>query len=211
MKKNIIITVLGLFTFGIAMPTEATLYAPANGMIYDDVLQVYWLENANLADTNTFGVSGIASSGLMSWDKANEWIAAMNNASYLGFNDWRLPTSLNQDGTGPCSGFTCNDSEMGHLYFVDNIKYPSSGNSSGNFDNVDWHEYWTSTSSSTDSTKAWSFSFWTGLQSENFKTLTTFAVLPVRSASSPVPEPSTALLFSSGFAGLALLSRRRKN
>ena len=58
---------------------------------YDNVLNITWLANANLAASNTFGVSGISGLGRMDWNTANSWIAAMNSASYLGVNTWRLP------------------------------------------------------------------------------------------------------------------------
>jgi hypothetical protein len=72
---------------------NAALLSRAGGQAYyDDVLDITWLTNANLADTNDFGVTGINANGTMTWAKANEWIGAMNTANYLGTNDWRLPT-----------------------------------------------------------------------------------------------------------------------
>ncbi|MBL8223759.1 MAG: DUF1566 domain-containing protein [Chromatiales bacterium] len=59
---------------------------------YDDLLDVTWVANANLAATGTFGVDGIAADGTMTWFTAVEWVAAMNAAAYLGQDDWRLPT-----------------------------------------------------------------------------------------------------------------------
>jgi hypothetical protein len=59
---------------------------------YDDVLNITWMADANLAASNSFGVIGIGYSGAMAFSKANEWIAAMNTAAYLGTSDWRLPT-----------------------------------------------------------------------------------------------------------------------
>jgi hypothetical protein len=58
---------------------------------YDTTLNITWLANANLALTNTFGVSGINAQGRMEWDTANTYIAAMNTANYLGISTWRLP------------------------------------------------------------------------------------------------------------------------
>ncbi len=104
---------------------------------YDDVLDVTWLADANLAATNTFGVAGIFSNGTMSWDKAIDWIAALNDASYLGAGDWRLPkvTPLNGIGflydvsydgstdygfnqSAPDTAFAgSTGSEMAHLFF----------------------------------------------------------------------------------------------
>ena len=79
---------------------QATLIDRGGGLIYDDVLNLTWLQNANLAATNTFGVSGIQSNGTMTWDTANQWITAMNAADYLGYNDWRLPTMIDTGSSG---------------------------------------------------------------------------------------------------------------
>lgn len=70
---------------------------------YDSTLNITWLTNANLAATNTFGVSGIGTgsvAGQMNWNTAVAWIAAMNAANYLGINTWRLPhmVDINSDG-----------------------------------------------------------------------------------------------------------------
>ena len=71
--------------------------------VYDTGLGISWLKNANLAATDTFGVSGILSGGyMMSWNTAIQWIGAMNSADYLGYSNWRLPT------TAPINGSTFN-------------------------------------------------------------------------------------------------------
>jgi hypothetical protein len=76
--------------------------SPGSGVYqayYDTVLNITWLANANLAGTNTFGVNDIAPDGrIIHWTTAQNWIGAMNTASYLGYSDWRLPT------TGPVNG-----------------------------------------------------------------------------------------------------------
>jgi len=69
-----------------------------NGLVRDSALNVEWVKNANLAATETFGVQGILSNGLMGWDTAQEWIAAMNAAGYLGHDDWRMPRILPAHG-----------------------------------------------------------------------------------------------------------------
>lgn len=66
--------------------------------VYDDVLNVTWLKNANLAATETFGVAGISSDGGLDWYTAKDWISAMNAANYLGFHTWRLPTATPLNG-----------------------------------------------------------------------------------------------------------------
>ena len=94
--------------------------------VYDDVLDITWLANANLAASNRFGIGGISANGEMNWSTAINWIAAMNHSDsgegYLGFNDWRLPyqnpnsvagfNTVNYDpGTGALI------SELGYLYY----------------------------------------------------------------------------------------------
>lgn len=89
---------------------------------YDNDRDISWVANANLADTMDFGVTDINGNGTMTWDKANEWIAAMNTANYLDFNNWRLPTTLQPDascdqqdsGAGVGFGVGGTGSEMGH-------------------------------------------------------------------------------------------------
>ena len=53
-------------------------------MIYDDDLDITWLQDANYAQT-----SGHDADGRMSWDNAVAWADGL---SYEGYNDWRLPT-----------------------------------------------------------------------------------------------------------------------
>ena len=98
-KPLILALLAGLSLSGAA---QATLFDRGGGLIYDSALNITWLQNANLAATDTFGVSGIATGGYMSWNTANQWIRAMNSADYLGYSDWRLPT------TAPINGSTFN-------------------------------------------------------------------------------------------------------
>ena len=54
--------------FTLSFATQAALYDRGNGMIYDDVLDITWLQDANYAKS-----SGYDSDGLMSWAEANAW------------------------------------------------------------------------------------------------------------------------------------------
>lgn len=160
----------------VTLPCSATLMALDGGLVLDDSRHLMWIQDGSFAAINKFGVGGIGVSGQMSWSTANNWIAGMNAANYQGFTNWRLPTSLNANGTGPCFGFSCSGSEMGHLHFNNGV----SMRSSLPFTNISRLEYWSSTESATNPSMAWSFSFATSLQSENFKIATTFMALPVR-------------------------------
>ena len=103
-----------------SLPAHATLIDRGGGLIYDDVLNITWLQNANLAASNTFGLAYntdlgdhpgdsfgskypelISSDGSMNWGAALWWIDAMNTANYLGYSDWRLPTL----SPGPLNAF----------------------------------------------------------------------------------------------------------
>jgi len=86
-----------------ALSAQSELVPRLGGQAYyDTVLDITWLADANLAASNTFGVSGIHSWGGMTWDTAQSWLMAMNadgGTGYLGYNNWRLPTVTPVNGT----------------------------------------------------------------------------------------------------------------
>jgi len=84
MKKVISLLSL-LLALVIAENSEAALYDRGTGMIYDDVLKITWLQNANYALT-----SGYDSDGKMTWGEAMNWADQLN---YGGYTDWRLPNT----------------------------------------------------------------------------------------------------------------------
>lgn len=121
--------------------TQAALDDLGNGLVLDSELGIMWLKDANLASSNDFGVPGIDPSGTMNKATADAFIDALNEASYLGYSNWRLPRinptnglpyDLNEsddfprffDGTGDIvynigAPGTSNPrrSELGHLYY----------------------------------------------------------------------------------------------
>lgn len=101
---------------GFGAVSEAALYDRGNGLIYDDVLNVTWMQDANLFKTQASLDSNLVSkiintissvndsygahtlsqsdfdsaSGKMTWYGASAW------ADYIefgGYNDWRLPSN----------------------------------------------------------------------------------------------------------------------
>ncbi len=104
---------IGLYLLAMlfSLPSQAVLIDRGGGLIYDADLDITWLSDANYAQT-----TGYDADGLMDWDRAMPWAA---NLSYGGYDDWRLPTALNQNGTGPCFGVNCTGSEMGHLFYTE--------------------------------------------------------------------------------------------
>lgn len=90
----------------------AVLYDRGGGMIYDSTRNLTWLQDWNYAQT-----SGYDADGLMTWDEQMSWAAQLQVG---GFTDWRLPSALNSDGSGPCYTFpsACADSDLGHMFFT---------------------------------------------------------------------------------------------
>ena len=65
---------------GLAVTSPAMLHDRGNGLIYDDVLNITWLQDAYLANRG------------FTWNNALSWA---NNLEYAGYNDWR-PTTVNE-------------------------------------------------------------------------------------------------------------------
>jgi len=89
------------------------LRASADRMtVYDPRADITWLANADLAQTEKFGVAGINRDGSMEHQTAVAWIAAMNKADWLGSAHWQLPP-----GDTTCGGFDCSAAPLGELYY----------------------------------------------------------------------------------------------
>jgi len=79
--------------------SQAVLIDRGGGLIYDTVLNITWLQDADLAASETFGISVTNPFGAMNWATTEAWLAAMNAAHYLGYSDWRLPHTLPVNGS----------------------------------------------------------------------------------------------------------------
>ena len=80
---------------------------PEGETVYDVVNHVTWLADANLAANKDFRFGlplcdsssteptepCVNASGSMNYESATAWVAAMNNAHYLGHSNWQLPTT----------------------------------------------------------------------------------------------------------------------
>ena len=106
MKKISIFLMTLMLVFGISVSARATLIVRGTDtagyqLIYDTDFNITWYDYSNASDT---------------WQNQVDRAARVSvNFGSTTYDDWRLPTALNQDGSGPCFGYDCNRSEVGPL------------------------------------------------------------------------------------------------
>jgi len=191
MRKMLIAVMAMVTMLWFTTPTHATLWDRGGGLIYDDDLNITWLQNAGLGGKKT-------------WYDAMAWA---NNLVYEGYDDWRLPTT-----PGTIYGYT-NQGEMGDLYYTElgNSANPAGGPMAnpGPFTNV-LVTYWLDKEISSGSLFAWTFHTWFGFQDNGYNKYNTLSTWAVRDGdSAPVPIPGAVWLLGSGIVGLIGLKRRR--
>ncbi len=172
-----------------ACESQATLIDRGRGLIYDNVLNITWTQNANL-------------SGEMDWTDAKTWAG---NLVYQGFDDWRLPSMGVDYPPIDCSAAAeqeCRDNEYGYMYYH-NLGGHAGDNLTGSHDPFTdiQSQYLPSTDPGLFPGLVLIFDFSDGSQgivpdSENY-----FA-WAVRDGDVPsVPEPASVLLFTIGAKG----------
>ena len=201
-----------LLAVGCADSAQAVLLERLGGAaVYDTDLNVTWVTNANLAQTSTFNILGIAPSGAMTWNTAQSYIVAMNAANYLGFSTWRLPTTQQPDANctvqdvanHTSSGFGCIGGEMGHLFYSElggTVNTPISGVHTASYNffrNLQDGTYWSDTS--LDASSAWVFQFQNGSQTTGAKPTSAFFVLAVLSGDVASPKVLPQIAFGGGW------------
>ena len=181
--------------------------------IYDTDLNITWLSNANLAATESFGVTlngGVP--GAMSWSLTDDWIAGMNASNYLGFNGWRLPAPELGCFSLP-DGYNCLDSEMGHIFYSELSGTAGESILTSNdpdlelISNLQPQLYWTGTQVSSD--MAYLFLFDIGFQNVGSTAYAGFVWAVHDGDIGAVPIPSAVWLFGSGLLGLIGFARRK--
>lgn len=96
MKKITVLVIFSLLLW--ADSAVALLIDRGGGLIYDTVLNVTWLQDANYAKT-----SGYDEDGLMNWYKANVWVEGLSYYDSIrntAWTDWRLPKNEALNGKG---------------------------------------------------------------------------------------------------------------
>lgn len=203
MKSFLHALVLGVYSIS----ANAMLIDRGGGFIYDDVLDITWTQDANINGPDT-------------WDKQVAWadsLSLFDSVRNLTWDDWRLPTTLQPDGTcssqfvptgfpSQGSGADCTGSEMGHLANVDGISFDSSDL----FTNVQRTFYWSGTEYAPNtSERAWSLNIFNGDQSILFKNndVPAWAVRD-GDVAAVVPVPAAVWLFGSALGLLGWMRRK---
>ena len=161
---------LALVGLTLSLSTNAALFDRGNGLIYDDVLDTTWLQDANYAQTSNYDANG-----LMTWADANTWAAQL---SYGGFDDWRLASANLMNGASPCyaadgscdRGFNNTTGELGHMFYnnlgntagssiLGNVSFTDAtlGGGTESFLNVQSSVYWLGEEYAPNTNRAWAF------------------------------------------------------
>jgi len=145
-NKPLILALLAGLAFSGA--AQATLIDRGGGLIYDDVLNLTWLQNANYGAGSSYDNGGSTTDGRMTWANAVAWADTLvyhDSVRNVDIDNWRLPTLTpvgasfnysfsNNGSTDYGYGITSTHSELAYMYYVNlaNLGYctPNGGGSS---------------------------------------------------------------------------------
>ena len=189
---NYWIKYLSIIAVFFTVNAQASLIDRGNGMIYDTVLDITLLADANYAMT-----SGYDADGLLDWNAATSWTS---NLSYNGITGWRM-MSLNTDNDGTVAECTteilCRKNEFSYLMTYSVLDF--SGFSE--FYNLST-AYWTSTFDPVNSSVSYFDFYWAFTLSTNVVSFPDYIELNVWAVHdgdiAAVPIPAAIWLMGSG-------------
>jgi hypothetical protein len=195
----------------LTLSANAALYDRGNGLIYDDTLDITWLQDANYAQTSGYDVDG-----RMTWANANTWAAGL---SYGGYDDWRLASA----GDPPTGFYNVTTGELGHMFYnnlgntaynsiLDNVSFTDTtpGGGTESFLNVQSYLYWLGEEYAPITVSAWAFNTNGGNQYNGDKRGINYSWAVRAGDVSSVPVPAAAWLFGTALLGLVGVKRRHR-
>lgn len=222
--------ILAFTSLIVSLTSHAALYDRGNGMIYDDVLDITWLQDSNYAQTSGYHIDGH-----MTWGEANTWAAQL---VYGGYDDWRLPSARLMNPAFPCfaddgscdQGYNITTSELGHMFYnnlgnqayivvtwppINDVNTSFTDAVDGDtvsFLNLEYDGYggfWYEEEFALSTNRAWDFHFLIGMQGSTVKSGTTNAWAVRDGDVAAVPVPAAAWLFGSALIGMISLKSRK--
>ena len=213
----------------VALPftAQSALINRGSGLIYDDVLDITWLQDVKYALTMGHPpalTDNPSLPGRMTFTNASDWV---NNLEYFDsvrgvtLTDWRLP-KINPDGLSPaCLSEPGPDNciivqgpdtgEMAHLFYATLGNTAATGlANTGPFINFEEADYFYGDLFSPSPGSMWDFAMNIGRQGASVIDTGVQIAWAVRDGDvSPVPIPSAVWLFGSGLIGLFGVARRK--
>jgi hypothetical protein len=222
---------LALVGLTLSLSANAGLIDRGNGLIYDDFLDITWLQDANYAKTSNYD-----SDGRMRWDDAKAWAAQL---SHGGYEDWRLASANLMNGASPCyatdgscdRGYNNTTGELGHMFYnnLGNLGfYDASGSAQSDYGvtnssftdgdsgdsvsilNLQNNVYWLGEEYAPDTNRAWAFNTNNGGQTSTFKGFSYYSWAVRAGDVTPVPAPAVTWLFGTAMLGLLGMRKRHR-
>jgi PEP-CTERM motif len=171
---------------------KVNAYDASAVMIYDPNADLTWLRDWNV-------------NGARPWADQMAWASSVQVGT---FANWSLPSARNRDGSGPCSGYGCTESQMGYLWYEVLGNTAGSFTNAGPFQNMQSDPYYTDTEY--DPGYAYFFITTTGWQYCCNKYDARYAVVVRPGDVVAVPEPQIYAMLLLGVGAVLVVARRRR-
>lgn len=218
-----------------SMQVLATLIDRGGGLLYDDVLDITWLQDANYIKTSNYDADGkVTITAAQEWAEQLVYYDSVRNVFY---DDWRLASNVNDEypfhytwwfAEGDPTPTQGPHSELSYMYYVnlglegyhnnngsccDNFGIHGDGTFGGENDvglviNLQGDEYWSDSIYELPTGYTWTMSMNTGNHYLRGDVFYAWAVREGDIVTTPIPP--SVWLFGTGAIALVLIARKRK-